>query len=153
MHMHYAFGNHIYTLIYVTYVFLVWHTFMPITFNNIHICASLPNTNPYYMLSDSDRYFHWAAILFFHIYDHFCILWLKDILPGIIFCIHVCMYVYIYVHIHTFMQFCLFPSIHAYIYSDLFMSTYMHICMYGLMHARLQTYMHTYTYIYAHIIT
>ena len=50
---------------------------MPTTFKIIHICLSIHNTNAYEMLRYSYKYVHWQPYLFFHVYDHVFILWLK----------------------------------------------------------------------------
>ena len=43
---------------------------MPLTFEMIHTCVSIPNTNADKVLSQSHKYFHLAAIFVFYIYDH-----------------------------------------------------------------------------------
>ena len=63
MHLYYAFGSDIYSFSSVsTYVFLVWQIYffvlyIPITFEILHICISIPNTNDHEMLGDSHKYF------------------------------------------------------------------------------------------------
>ena len=45
----------------------------------VYKCVSKQNDNAYDMLNDSYKYFTLIATLFFHIYDHLCILCLPDI--------------------------------------------------------------------------
>ena len=96
------------------------------------------STNSHYMLSDSHKYFSLPFIFVLSYFDHLCILWLKDILPGIIFCMHVIIYRYICLHIHTYiyavLPMSIHPSIHAYIH------IYIHTCL----PTSINPYIHTY---------
>ena len=102
---------------------------MLINFNFIHTCVSILNTYDYWVLSDSHKYFH--------IYDHLYMLWLKDIFPGITFCMHV----YTHTYIHTGLPISIHPCIYSYIQILVCMSTHMHKYIYRLMHVCLHTYM------------
>ena len=62
-----------------TYAFIVWQIYFFFLiyankFNIIYTDVCIYNTNAYPGLSDSHKYFHLAAILFFHVYDYICIL-------------------------------------------------------------------------------
>ena len=73
MHMDYAFDNHIYSFSSMTtYAFPVWQTyffpsFMPITFEIIHKCVSIQNTNAHEVLNDSHNISHLYATVFLQI--------------------------------------------------------------------------------------
>ena len=62
--------------------------------------------------------FIWQPYFFLHIYDHLYILWLKNILPGITFCVYACIYVWMWmcVHMHTCMYVCMYVCVHACMY-------------------------------------
>ena len=72
MHMCYEFGNYIYSSSSMTTcIFLVWQTyfvffslFMPMTFEILHTCISIQNTNDHEVLDDGYKYFGLVSHIF-----------------------------------------------------------------------------------------
>ena len=93
--------------------------------------------------------FIWQLYLFFHTYDHLCLPCLKDMLPGIIFCLHVCvqrcMLVWVYISIHAYMC----PWRHECIYDGWHAAYHMYVCTY--IHSYIQAYLCLPAYIIIHV--
>ena len=89
VHKYFTFGSHmcLYTpMTTFMYSFLNRHIsislFISITFETIHKCVSIHNTYAFIFI--------WKPYLFFHIYDHLCILCVKGTLPRITFFMYAC---------------------------------------------------------------
>ena len=125
----------------------------------MHTCVSIHNTNAYFILSDSHKYFYLPDIfILLHVWSLMYSLIEILFFPGITFYIHACMYMIVCTYIHSCssaygnpcMHACIHlpTSIHPYINILVCMSTYMHIYLYRLKHAH--TYIYACTYLYNH---
>ena len=80
------------------------------------------------------KVFIWKLYLFFLIYYHLCILWLKDILPGLTFCMHVCIFMCTYIHscssAHNHPSICTNTCLPTSIHTYRFMYVCLHTCIY-----------------------
>ena len=132
--MHDAFGSHIYTFSYVPLTYslsgrqISVSLLVPINFNIIHTCVSIHNNNAYLVLGDSQNCFHLAAtsMITYEFFD-----WKTYCQELHSICMYVCIYMCAYIYIHTFMQFCLYPSIHTCLPTSIHTDS----CMYVYIHA------------------
>ena len=150
MYMYNTFGNHIYILSSVPLIYslfsrhISFSLFMSITFNIIHTCVSIHNTNTYLVLNDS-KIFSLAAI--------FVLWYLWSLMYSLIerhAARNYTMYAYICEHIHTCSSACIHPYMYTYIHVFLHPSThiyihavYLHTCIYTCIVSCMSPYIHT----------
>ena len=67
----------------------------------------------------------WQLYLFFHIFDHLCILWLKDILPEMTFWMYLCTYIFYFIYLFFYLfKICFKISISATLHGVQWLCTY-----------------------------
>ena len=82
-----------------------------------------------------------------HICDHLCNLCLRDILPGITFCMYTCLYVSSYMHMHTY----LLSYMHTYIYIHVVLPKSIHLYICTCLPISIHTYVQIHVSVYIYV--